>query len=70
MEHKSSSIWFRYPQQLWVRQLLFRVHRWTGLGVGLYVFVMSVTGSSIVHRDELSLAFARALVIVTSQAVE
>ncbi|MEO8051028.1 MAG: PepSY-associated TM helix domain-containing protein [Acidobacteriota bacterium] len=34
--------------------MLFQIHLWVGAGVGLYVVLMSVTGSVIVFRDELS----------------
>lgn len=57
----------RHPQSLWVRKALFQIHRWTGIGVGLYILVMSGSGSLIVYRDELSQAFLRAPVIVTSK---
>lgn len=59
--------WVRHPQTLWVRKALFQIHRWTGIGVGVYVLVMSVSGSLIVYRDELARAFSRAPVIVASQ---
>ena len=45
--------WFRHPQGVWVRKALFQVHLWTGLGVGLYIVVISVTGSVLVYRSEL-----------------
>ena len=59
--------WVRHPQSLWVRRALFRVHRWTGIGAGLYILAMSSTGSLIVYRDELTLALS-APVIVASQS--
>ena len=45
--------WMRRPQRVWLRQLLFQVHLWTGLGFGVYVFFISVTGSVLVYRNEL-----------------
>lgn len=48
--------WVRRPQDLWPRKALFQVHLWTGVGVGLYVFLISVTGSALVYRNELFLA--------------
>jgi uncharacterized iron-regulated membrane protein len=45
--------WLRRPQGIWLRRALFQVHLWTGIGVGLYVLMISVTGSAIVFRDEL-----------------
>lgn len=44
----------RQPQSLWIRKALFQVHLWTGIGVGLYVLVISVSGSAIVFRREIA----------------
>jgi len=38
---------------LWLRRALFQVHLWTGIGVGLYIVVVCVTGSVLVYRNEL-----------------
>ena len=48
-----TSSWRRQPQAMWLRKALFQVHLWTGLGVGLYVVVISLTGSILVYRSEL-----------------
>ena len=45
--------WLRRPRSLWLRKALFQVHLWTGIALGLYVFVISVSGSAIVFRNEL-----------------
>jgi uncharacterized iron-regulated membrane protein len=45
--------WLRRPQSVWLRKALFQVHLWTGIALGLYVFVISVSGSAIVFRNEL-----------------
>ncbi|HEY4363017.1 MAG TPA: PepSY-associated TM helix domain-containing protein [Bryobacteraceae bacterium] len=45
--------WLRRPQNVWLRRALFQVHLWTGIGVGLYVFAVCVSGSAIVYRDEI-----------------
>lgn len=45
--------WLRRPKSLWIRRAFFQVHLWTGIGLGLYVFVISITGSAIVFRNEL-----------------
>jgi uncharacterized iron-regulated membrane protein len=45
--------WVRRPQSLWIRKLIFQVHLWAGIGVGLYVTVISVSGSAIVFRRAL-----------------
>ena len=45
--------WLRRPQGLWLRKALFQVHLWTGIGLGIYVLLISVSGSAIVFRNEL-----------------
>lgn len=42
--------WVRQPQKVWLRRALFQVHLWTGLSVGLYMLMISVTGSALVFR--------------------
>ena len=49
--------WLLRPQGVWLRKVLFQVHLWTGLGVGLYIVVISVTGSVLVYRSELRRTF-------------
>jgi uncharacterized iron-regulated membrane protein len=41
-----------------MRQTVFQIHLWVGAVVGLYVVLMSVTGSIIVFRNELSRWFS------------
>ena len=50
--------WVRQPQGLLVRRALFQIHLWTGIGVGLYVLVISLSGSVLVYRNELYTAFS------------
>jgi uncharacterized iron-regulated membrane protein len=50
--------WVRQPQALWVRRALFQMHLWTGLAIGLYIVVLSITGSVLVYRNELDRYFA------------
>jgi len=45
--------WLRQPQRVWLRRAVFQVHLWTGLAIGLYVAVLSLTGSVLVYRIEL-----------------
>jgi uncharacterized iron-regulated membrane protein len=45
--------WVRQPQKVWLRRIIFQVHLWSGLSLGLYVFFISVTGSVLVYRNEL-----------------
>jgi uncharacterized iron-regulated membrane protein len=51
--------WAQRPQTLWVRRALFQVHLWIGIGIGLYILVISISGSAIVYRRELMTKYAR-----------
>jgi uncharacterized iron-regulated membrane protein len=48
----------RQPQGVWLRKAMFQVHLWIGLAIGLYIVVLSVTGSALVYRNELDRYFA------------
>src|SRR3954468_2492384 len=55
MDHQLT-IWqrcIRQPQKVWLRRALFQVHLWSGIALGLYVLMISVTGSVLVYRNEL-----------------
>jgi uncharacterized iron-regulated membrane protein len=41
------------PQRVWLRRAIFQIHLWTGLALGLYIVVLSITGSALVYRAEL-----------------
>ena len=45
--------WLRQPQRVWLRRASFQIHLWTGLAIGLYVVVLSLSGSVLVYRNEL-----------------
>ena len=45
--------WVRQPQKIWLRRALFQVHLWSGITLGLYILMMSVTGSVLVYSNEL-----------------
>ena len=51
--------WRTRPQTLLLRKAIFQIHLWTGIGLGLYVLLMSVTGSALVFRREIARALAR-----------
>jgi uncharacterized iron-regulated membrane protein len=58
-QEKEKSVWNRWmehPERVWVRKCLFYIHLWVGAGVGLYIVLMSITGSLIVYRNELEKA--------------
>lgn len=45
--------WIRQPQKIWLRRALFQAHLWSGIAFGLYILMISVTGSVLVYRNEL-----------------
>ena len=55
--------WVRQPQKIWLRRALFQVHLWSGVAAGLYILMMSVTGSVLVYRNELYRAATHAPII-------
>lgn len=58
--------WLEQPRSVRSRKVLFQIHLWTGLAAGLYVFVISLSGSVLVYRNELYRAFAPQPVLVSS----
>jgi uncharacterized iron-regulated membrane protein len=42
------------PQRVWWRKVLFQVHLWVGIILGLYMIVIGLTGSLLVFKDELA----------------
>lgn len=49
--------WLKQPQTLWIRRALFQIHLWTGLAIGLYIVMLSLTGTLLVYRVELERSF-------------
>lgn len=45
--------WVRRPQNVFLRRALFQIHLWTGIGAGLYILLIGITGSALVFRPEL-----------------
>src|SRR5438128_4837861 len=58
--------WVRHPQRVWLRRMVFQIHLWTGIGVGVYVTLLSLSGSLLVYRNELFQAATAARVITTT----
>ncbi len=56
--------WLSHPQTAWLRKATFQLHMWSGIGFGLYVLVVSVTGSIVVYRNELYTAATRDPIVV------
>ena len=54
----SDSTWHRWlsaPQKVGLRRALFQVHLWIGIALGVYIVMISITGSAVVFRRELNL---------------
>jgi uncharacterized iron-regulated membrane protein len=47
--------WSNAPQSLRWRRVLMRIHSWTGIGLGLYILLLSITGSFSVLRPQFHL---------------
>lgn len=43
--------WVRAPQTLLPRRALFQLHLWSGLGLGLYVLVIGLSGSALLLKS-------------------
>lgn len=56
--------WIQRPQSVWLRRALFQVHLWIGIGLGIYVLLISISGSAIVFRNEISKAFGSPRTII------
>ena len=57
--------WIWQPQTTRLRKTIFQVHLWSGIGLGLYVLMASVTGSILVFSNELYRAATRDPIVVT-----
>ena len=50
--------WLQHPERSWLRNAIFQIHLWVGAAASVYVFLMSISGSIIVYRNELSKRFS------------
>jgi uncharacterized iron-regulated membrane protein len=46
--------WLRHPQNFSARKALFQVHLWTGIALGIYILVMSLTGCILIYRRSIA----------------
>jgi uncharacterized iron-regulated membrane protein len=49
--------WVHAPQTLGFRRCLFQVHLWAGIGLGLYVLAISLSGSALLLKSPFYAAF-------------
>src|ERR1700733_2164572 len=50
--------WLQHPERSRVRIAFFQIHLWLGAVVAAYILLMSLSGSAIVYRNELSKRFS------------
>ncbi|HET9216683.1 MAG TPA: PepSY-associated TM helix domain-containing protein [Terriglobia bacterium] len=50
--------WLEHPEKLWIHRASFQIHFWVGMVATLYMFLMSISGSVIVYRNQLSPRFS------------
>lgn len=48
-----AELWLRSPHKLWLRRVVFQVHLWSGIILGIYVFLVCLSGSAVVFRNDL-----------------
>jgi uncharacterized iron-regulated membrane protein len=45
--------WLWRPKSTWIRKVVFQLHLWSGIVLGLYVVVVCASGSAIVFRNDV-----------------
>lgn len=50
--------WLHHPEQSRARSAFFQIHLWVGAMAAAYILLMSICGSVIVYRDQLSRRFS------------
>lgn len=58
-----SRLW-RNPQNIWLRKAMFQIHLWAGIGVGIYLLLICLSGSIIIFQIELQRLFNRPLLVL------
>ena len=56
----------RAPQNVWLRKAMFQIHLWAGIGVGVYIFLICISGSIIIFQIELQRLFNRPPMVVAA----
>jgi len=56
--------WMRQPNTTWLRKATFQIHLWSGIGIGLYVLMVSLTVSIVVYLNVRYRAATREPVMV------
>ena len=50
--------WLQHPERSRIRNAVFQIHLWMGAMGAVYILLMSITGSVLVYRNELSKRFS------------
>lgn len=50
--------WLEHPERSTPRNALFQIHLWVGAIFAAYILLMSISGSAIVYRNQLSTRFS------------
>ncbi|HZI51316.1 MAG TPA: PepSY domain-containing protein, partial [Terriglobia bacterium] len=58
---------WKQPQRVWLRRALFQIHLWSGIGIGLYVLVISISGSVVVFRQDVFRAYESPVIHVDEE---
>lgn len=56
----------KHPHSLWLRRAVFQIHLWLGIALGLYVLIISLSGSLIVFRRELDRMLCPGTLVTTA----
>src|SRR5688572_4897617 len=57
----------KQPQRVWLRRALFQIHLWSGIGIGLYVLVIRISGSVVVFRQDVFRAYESPVIHVDEE---
>ena len=57
--------WVHRPQSLWLRKIVFQIHLWIGIAVGLYAATISISGSALVYGPQFARKFHRTVAVVS-----
>ncbi len=50
--------WLEHPERSALRNVFFQIHLWAGAMFAAYILLMSISGSAIVYRNQLSKSFS------------
>jgi uncharacterized iron-regulated membrane protein len=62
--------WFKVPQTHWLRKVLFQIHLWAGIGLGLYVLVIGISGTALLLKSPFYNWFEPKTIAVIPEGVE